>query len=57
MAYANRAPKGVTILIALLFSVLGVLMTFFGLLSETVGVVCYVISSLILLLGIFLKRL
>ena len=57
MAYANRAPKIVTILVALLFSALGVLMTFFGLLTETIGIACYVISSVILLLGIFLKRL
>ena len=57
MAYANRAPKGVTILVALLFTLLGVVMTFFGFLDETIGVICYVISAVILLLGIFLKRL
>lgn len=57
MAYSNRAPKWITIVVALVFSALGVLMTFLGFLNETIGVACYVISSLILLLGIFLKRL
>lgn len=57
MAYANRAPKGVTILVGLVLTVVGVLGTFVGWLPETLGVLAYVASSLVLLLGIFLRRL
>lgn len=57
MAYANRAPKGLTILVALGFTLLGVVGTFFGWLPEIVGVAGYVVSFVILLFGIFLRRL
>lgn len=57
MAYANRAPKGTTILVALAFTLLGILGTFLGWLPEALGVLGYVVSFLILLFGIFLRRL
>lgn len=57
MAYANRAPKGTTILVALAFTLAGILGTFVGLLPETLGVAAYVVSFVILLFGVFLRRL
>ena len=57
MAYANRAPKGMTILVALAFTLVGILGTFAGWLPEALGVLAYVVSFLILLLGVFLRRL
>ena len=57
MAYANRAPKVVTVLVALVFVALGALGTFFHMIVP-VGIAewCYVVATVILLLGIFLKR-
>ena len=59
MAYANRAPKVLTVLVALVFVALGVLGTFLefgGDRMQGIAEWCYVVATVILLLGIFLKR-
>ncbi|MBW3664470.1 MAG: hypothetical protein KY469_15320 [Actinobacteria bacterium] len=56
-SYANRAPRWVTILVALVLTVVGVLGTFVDLLPHTVGIWSYVLATVVLLLGIFLRRL
>lgn len=56
MAYANRAPKGRTVLVALAFTLVGVLGTFLGWLPETLGILGYLVSFVLLLFGVFLRR-
>jgi hypothetical protein len=57
MAYANRAPKWVTILVALVLTVVGILGTFVGTFSETIGVWSYVSATVVLLVGILFRGL
>ncbi|MEO6349343.1 MAG: hypothetical protein ABIP53_01705 [Candidatus Limnocylindrales bacterium] len=60
----QQTPRGVTILIAALLVLIGVLGTFFGLIpnvagiqGETIGVASYVAASLAMLAGIFVRGL
>jgi len=57
MAYANRAPRWVTILVALLLIGCGLLGTFVGLFPEVVGVWSLVAATAVMLAGVFLKGL
>ncbi|MDP8905129.1 MAG: hypothetical protein M3N29_07420 [Chloroflexota bacterium] len=61
---SQRAPRGVTIVVALVLVVIGALGTFVGLIAtiagvtgETIGVVAYVAATVLMLLGIFLRGL
>ena len=56
MAYANRAPRWVTVLIGLLLTGVGFLGTFAGVLSETVGIWSYVLATLVLLAGVLFRK-
>jgi hypothetical protein len=50
----NRAPRWITILVALVLVAIGVLGTFVDLFPERVGVWAFVAASAVMLLGIFL---
>jgi hypothetical protein len=60
----QRAPRNVTVLVALILVIVGALGTFLGLIpavagitGETIGVVAYVAATVVMLLGIFLRGL
>lgn len=60
----QHAPRGATILFALVFVVVGVLGTFLGLIptvagvsGETIGVAAYVAATVVMLAGIFVRGL
>jgi hypothetical protein len=53
----NRAPRWMTILVALVLIVVGVLGTFADVLPEKVGVWSYVAASVVMILGILLPGL
>lgn len=61
---AQYAPKGVTILVAAVLVLIGVLGTFLGLIpdvagypGETIGIVAYVVATVVMLIGIFTRGL
>lgn len=54
---ANRAPRWITVLVALGLVVVGWLGTFGEVLSERVGVWSFVAATVVLLLGVFLPAL
>ncbi len=60
----QQVPKGITILVAAVLVVIGVLGTFFGLIPDvagvegvTIGIVAYVAATLLMLGGIFIRGL
>ena len=60
----QQAPKGITIIIAAILVVIGVVGTFLGLIpnvasieGETIGVAAYVGASLLMLAGLFVRGL
>ncbi len=60
----QQAPRGITIVVAAILVVIGVLGTFFGLIPNvasiegvTVGIVAYVAATLLMLGGIFIRGL
>ncbi|HWH23466.1 MAG TPA: hypothetical protein VNW68_01085 [Candidatus Limnocylindria bacterium] len=60
----QRAPRGVTMVVALVLVGIGVLGTILGLIlaiagvsGETIGVVAYVAATVVMLLGVFLRGL
>ena len=60
----QQAPKGITILVAAVLVVIGVLGTFLGIIpnvasveGETIGVVAYVAASVLMLAGLFIRGL
>jgi hypothetical protein len=55
MAAPNRAPKWITIVVALVLAGLGALGTFGNVLSEDVGVWLSVAATAVMLLGVFLR--
>ena len=55
-AYANRAPKVLTVGVALLLVFVAWLGTFAGVLPEGVGELCAVLATVVLLLGVFFRR-
>jgi hypothetical protein len=57
MAYANRAPRWVTILVSLVLVVVGILGTFIDLLPERLSVWSLVVATVLMVLGVFLRRL
>jgi hypothetical protein len=57
MAYSNRAPRWITILVSLLLILVGVLGTFLDILPERVGVWSLVAATVLMILGVFLRRL
>ncbi len=61
---SQHAPKGITIAVAAVLVLIGVLGTFLGLIpdvagysGETIGVVAYVAATVVMLLGIFTRGL
>jgi hypothetical protein len=61
---SQHAPRGVTILLAVVLVVLGVLGTFMGVIptvagvtGETIGVGAYVAATIVMLAGIFIRGL
>ena len=61
---AQHAPRGITILIAAILVVVGVLGTFLGLIpavagfsGETIGIAAYVAATLVMLAGIYVRGL
>jgi uncharacterized membrane protein YhhN len=61
---SQHAPRGVTILVAVLLIVIGVAGTFLGLIpnvagisGETIGVVAYVAATVVMLAGVFIRGL
>ena len=61
---SQHAPKGITIAVAAVLVLVGILGTFLGLVpnvagysGETIGVVAYVAATIALLLGIFTRGL
>lgn len=61
---SQHAPKGITIAVAAVLVLVGILGTFLGLIpnvagysGETIGVVAYVAATIALLLGIFTRGL
>jgi hypothetical protein len=53
-AAANRAPRLITIAVAVVLIGIGVLGTFVGWLPERVGVWSYVAATAVMLVGVFL---
>jgi hypothetical protein len=58
----QHAPRGVTIVVALIFLIVGIAGTFLGLIphvggfsGETIGVVSYVLATAVMLLGVFAR--
>ena len=63
MRRAQHAPRMETIVVSLLLVVVGVLGTFAHLIprigsvaGETIGVVAYVLATLLLMVGVFVRR-
>jgi hypothetical protein len=61
---SQRAPRNVTVLVALVLVLIGVLGTFLGLIptvagisGATIGIAAYVAATVVMLLGIFLRGL
>jgi hypothetical protein len=61
---SQHAPRGITIAVAAVLVVIGVLGTFFGLIPATagvdgtvIGVVAYVLATLVMLAGVFVRGL
>ncbi len=61
---SQRVPRNVTVGVALVLVLIGVLGTFLGLIpavagisGETIGIVAYVAATMVMLLGIFLRGL
>ncbi len=54
---ANRAPKWITILVALVLVGIGALGTFGNVLPNRVGVWSFVAATVVMLLGVFLRGL
>jgi hypothetical protein len=57
IAAPNRAPRWITVLVALVLVGVGALGTFAGVLSEDVGVWSYVAATVVMLLGVFIRGL
>jgi hypothetical protein len=57
MAYANRSPRWITMIVALLLVLVGLLGTFVDLLPEKVGVWSLVAATIVMIAGVFLKHL
>lgn len=55
--HANRAPRYLTILVAVILAVLAALMTFGPLPTDTAGVWLFVVSTVVMLLGVFVPGL
>jgi hypothetical protein len=60
----QHAPRGITIVIAVILAVIGIAGTFLNLLPSvggyagtTVGVVAYVLATIVMLAGIFIRGL
>ena len=60
----QQAPKGITIIVAAILVVIGVIGTFLGLIpdvasieGETIGVAAYVAASLLMIAGLFVRGL
>jgi uncharacterized membrane protein YhhN len=60
----QQAPRGITIIVAVFLVAIGVVGTFLGLLpnvgglkGETIGVVAYVLATLLMLAGVFVRGL
>jgi hypothetical protein len=60
----QHAPRGITILVAVVFVVIGILGTFLGILpnvagikGETIGVLSYVLATVVMLAGVFARGL
>lgn len=60
----QHAPRGVTILVAAVLLLVGVLGTFLGIIpvlagisGETIGIGAYVAATVVMLLGVFLRGL
>jgi hypothetical protein len=58
----QQAPRGITILVAVILLLLGVVGTFLGLIPNvggvpgaTIGVAAYVASTLVMLVGVFFR--
>jgi hypothetical protein len=61
---SNYAPKFETIIVALIVTIVGVLGTFGKIIptiagydSVTIGMWCYIVATVILLIGVFFRRL
>ena len=54
---ANRAPRYVTILVAVVVAIVAALMTFGPVPNDKVGAWLFVVSTVILLLGVFVPGL
>ena len=61
---SQHAPKGITIAVAAVLVLVGVLGTFLGVIpnvagysGETIGVVAYVAATIVMLLGVFTRGL
>ena len=57
MAYANRAPRLVTILVAIILGIVAGLAMFSGFFSVSVGAWLAVAAAVIMLLGVFIPGL
>lgn len=55
--HANRAPRYLTILVAVVIAVLAALMTWGPLPTDTLGVWLFVVSTVVMLLGVFVPGL
>jgi hypothetical protein len=60
----QRAPRGITIAVAVMLVLVGIAGTFLGLIpdaaglrGETIGVLAYVAAAVVMLLGIFVRGL
>jgi hypothetical protein len=56
MSRTNFAPTALTIIIALVLVLVGLLCTSGPLLTDTIGVVAYVAAGVLLLLGMMFRR-
>ena len=55
VSLVNRAPKLLTILVALVFVVIGLLGTFGDVFPDRVGIWSYVVATVVMILGIVFK--
>ena len=62
--FDQHAPRGLTILVAVILVIVGVLGTFLGIIpaiggisGETIGVAAYVAAAVVMLAGIFIRGL